>query len=87
MDCWPRPCSLTGASRSTSDIGDIVYNLIAAGDLEKTESDSRSDFDNVFDFETAFKAASPRRPTIRPQNPAAIPIRRRIETSKEGSRT
>jgi uncharacterized repeat protein (TIGR04138 family) len=41
--------------RSTSDIGDIVYNLIAAGDLEKTASDSRSDFDDVFDFGTAFK--------------------------------
>jgi uncharacterized repeat protein (TIGR04138 family) len=40
---------------STSDIGEIVYNLIAAGDLEKTPSDSRSDFDNVFDFETALK--------------------------------
>ena len=44
--------------RSTSDIGEIVYNLIAAGDLEKTPSDSRSDFDNVFDFETAFKPGS-----------------------------
>jgi uncharacterized repeat protein (TIGR04138 family) len=44
--------------RSTSDVGDIVFNLIAAGGLEKTESDSRSDFDNVFDFETAFKASS-----------------------------
>ncbi len=43
---------------STSDIGDIVYNLIAAGDLEKTPSDSRSDFDNVFDFDTAFKSGS-----------------------------
>jgi uncharacterized repeat protein (TIGR04138 family) len=41
--------------RSTSDIGDIVYNLIAAGDLEKTPSDSRSDFDDAFDFETALK--------------------------------
>ena len=41
--------------RSTSDIGDIVYNLIAAGDLEKTPNDSRSDFDNVFDFEAALK--------------------------------
>jgi uncharacterized repeat protein (TIGR04138 family) len=40
---------------STSDIGDIVYNLIAAGDLEKTPTDSRSDFDNVFDFEMALK--------------------------------
>ncbi len=41
--------------RSTSDIGDIVYNLIAAGDLEKTPSDSRSDFDDVFDFDTALR--------------------------------
>jgi len=41
--------------RSTSDIGEIVFNLIAAGDLEKTPSDSRSDFDNVFDFETVLK--------------------------------
>jgi uncharacterized repeat protein (TIGR04138 family) len=41
--------------RSTSDIGEIVYNMIAAGKLEKTPSDSRSDFDNVFDFETALK--------------------------------
>jgi uncharacterized repeat protein (TIGR04138 family) len=40
--------------RSTSDLGEIVYNMIASGDLEKTESDSRADFDNVFDFEAAF---------------------------------
>src|SRR5690349_11057491 len=31
--------------RSTSDIGEIVYNLIASGDFEKTPSDSRTDFD------------------------------------------
>ena len=41
--------------RSTSDIGDIVFHLIDAGDLEKTPSDSRSDFDNVFDFDTAVR--------------------------------
>jgi uncharacterized repeat protein (TIGR04138 family) len=41
--------------RSTSDIGDIVYNMIATGDLQKTPSDSRADFDNVFDFETALR--------------------------------
>lgn len=40
--------------RSTSDLGEIVYHLIAAGDLEKTPIDSRSDFDNVFEFEAAF---------------------------------
>ena len=53
--------------RSTSDIGDIVYNLIAAGDLEKTPSDSRSDFDNVFDFDTALRPKAPvasRRPRL-----------------------
>lgn len=41
--------------RSTSDLGEIVYNLIASGDFEKTESDSRTDFENVFDFEAAFE--------------------------------
>ena len=41
--------------RSTSDLGEIVYNLIASGDLEKTPADSRSDFDNVFDFEAALR--------------------------------
>ena len=41
--------------RSTSDIGDIVYNMIATGDLEKTPSDSRSDFNNVYDFATALR--------------------------------
>jgi len=44
--------------RSTSDIGNIVYNLIAAGDLEKTPSDSRADFDNVFDFDRALRPES-----------------------------
>jgi uncharacterized repeat protein (TIGR04138 family) len=40
--------------RSTSDIGDIVYNLIRSGHLEKTPSDRREDFDGVFDFEAEF---------------------------------
>ena len=40
---------------STSDLGEIVYNLIKSGDLEKTPADSRSDFDDVFDFETALR--------------------------------
>ncbi len=41
--------------RSTSDLGNIVYNLIAAGDMEKTPEDSRSDFDDVFDFDHALR--------------------------------
>jgi uncharacterized repeat protein (TIGR04138 family) len=40
---------------STSDLGEVVYNLIASGDLEKTPTDSRSDFDGVYDFEVAFR--------------------------------
>ena len=41
--------------KSTSDLGEIVYNLIRSGDLEKSPVDSRADFDNVYDFETAFQ--------------------------------
>jgi uncharacterized repeat protein (TIGR04138 family) len=45
----------TWGIRSTSDLGEIVYNLIASGDLEKTPTDSRADFENVYDFETALR--------------------------------
>lgn len=41
--------------KSTSDLGDVVYNLIASGDLEKTPEDQRSDFNDVFDFPTALR--------------------------------
>ncbi len=41
--------------RSTSDLGEIVYNLIASGDLEQAATDSRADFDHVYDFETALR--------------------------------
>jgi len=41
--------------RSTSDLGEMVYNLIASGDLEKTPKDARADFDGVYDFEAAFR--------------------------------
>jgi uncharacterized repeat protein (TIGR04138 family) len=39
---------------STSDIGEMVFNLIESGEMEKTDEDSRSDFDDVFDFDEAF---------------------------------
>ena len=41
--------------RATSDFGEIVYNLIASGDLEKSPSDSRADFDHVYEFEAALR--------------------------------
>ena len=36
---------------ATSDFGEIVFNLIEIGQMKKTASDRREDFDNVFDFD------------------------------------
>lgn len=41
--------------RETGDFGEIVYNLIRTGEMRKTDSDSREDFNNVYDFDEAFK--------------------------------
>jgi uncharacterized repeat protein (TIGR04138 family) len=40
--------------RSSSDVGDIVYSLIESGDLKRSPTDSRADFDNVLDFDRVF---------------------------------
>ncbi|HBO45552.1 MAG TPA: hypothetical protein DD670_16800 [Planctomycetaceae bacterium] len=52
--------------RETGDFGEIVFNLIRIGQMRKTPEDSRADFDNVYDFETAFrqefKIAPPQEP-------------------------
>ncbi len=45
--------------RSTEDIGEIVFNLIEANQLTKTEQDRKQDFKNVFDFEQAFEKNYP----------------------------
>jgi uncharacterized repeat protein (TIGR04138 family) len=39
---------------STLDFGRIVYAMIDAGLMQKTEEDSLDDFRNVFDFRTGF---------------------------------
>jgi uncharacterized repeat protein (TIGR04138 family) len=39
---------------STSDFGELVFNLIEWGEMEKTEEDSRTDFDDAYSFEDAF---------------------------------
>lgn len=44
---------------STEDIGEIVFNLIKANQLTKTEQDRKQDFKNVFDFEQAFEKNYP----------------------------
>jgi uncharacterized repeat protein (TIGR04138 family) len=40
---------------STSDFGEIVFNLIGIGQMRKTAEDRREDFDNVFDFESGLR--------------------------------
>lgn len=42
---------------TTNDFGEIVFNMIDAGILGKTDQDSKKDFDNRFDFKTAFDKA------------------------------
>ena len=38
----------------TEDVGEIVFNMVDAGLLGKTEKDSRADFANGYDFDEAF---------------------------------
>ncbi len=40
---------------STSDFGEIVYNLIRIEQMRKSDSDRREDFDEVYSFDTAFE--------------------------------
>jgi uncharacterized repeat protein (TIGR04138 family) len=37
----------------TDDFGDIVFNLVEAGLMNKTDEDSRQDFHNVYDLDQA----------------------------------
>lgn len=40
---------------STSDIGEIVYNLIEIQCMKKSQTDRREDFDDVYDFDEVFQ--------------------------------
>ena len=40
---------------STSDFGELVYNLIRIEQMRKSESDRREDFDDVYSFDDAFE--------------------------------
>lgn len=42
---------------STTDFGRIVFALIEAGQLQKTDEDTLDDFKQVFDFRSGFDAA------------------------------
>ncbi len=42
---------------NTGDFGEIVFNLIDIGQMKKTDSDRREDFDAVFDFNEGLRDA------------------------------
>jgi uncharacterized repeat protein (TIGR04138 family) len=44
--------------RATADFGNIVFHLVEAGLLLKTEEDSLADFIDVYDFDAAFEEDS-----------------------------
>jgi len=59
--------------RTCADFGELVFNLIARNVLSKTETDSRSDFQDGYDFDEAFakpfrprSASSPHSPQVSP---------------------
>lgn len=41
--------------RSTLDFGEMVFNLVESGLMGKTETDSREDFRNVYEFRDVFR--------------------------------
>jgi uncharacterized repeat protein (TIGR04138 family) len=40
--------------QTTSDFGEVVYNLIRVGLMKKSKTDRREDFDDCFEFDQAF---------------------------------
>lgn len=64
--------------RAGEDVGEIVFNMVNARVLSKTDRDKREDFQNGYDFEETFKRPfepSPRtsaRPTPSPTKPRSV---------------
>ena len=58
--------------RTTRDFGEIVFLLLEAGLLGKTEEDKLEDFDNLYDFDAAFRA--PFRPKPAPRRANRPPL-------------
>lgn len=57
--------------RRCEDFGEIVFNMVEIGLLGKTEKDSRADFKDGYDFDTAFR--KPFRPETKPGRTAISP--------------
>jgi uncharacterized repeat protein (TIGR04138 family) len=58
--------------RTTRDFGEIVFALLGAGLLGKTEEDKIEDFDDLYDFDRAFRA--PFRPQPRRRGKKSLPL-------------
>ena len=41
--------------QTTGDFGEIVFNLIRVGRMRRTAADRREDFEDIYDFHTAFR--------------------------------
>ena len=54
----------TWGVHSTSDFGEIVFNLIRIGEFSKTDQDRREDFNDVYDFDEALEANYQIRPSV-----------------------
>jgi uncharacterized repeat protein (TIGR04138 family) len=55
------------------DIGQMVFNLIAAGIFGKTDEDSMDDFKAVYDFDDAFVKPFRPQPALKPELPPSLP--------------
>ena len=54
-DSWPKSCWASWGIHSTSDLGELVYNLIRIEQMRKSDTDRREDFDDVYSFDDAFE--------------------------------
>lgn len=60
--------------QGTEDFGVIVFHLVEAGRLGKTDTDSLDDFKNIYDFEETFlKPFEPNQKKSKPKNKKAEP--------------
>ncbi|HLY10508.1 MAG TPA: Minf_1886 family protein [Planctomycetota bacterium] len=53
--------------RKTSDFGNIVFNLVGADLMSRSEEDTREDFDGVYDFREVFRIDAKPRSTKSPK--------------------
>ncbi len=64
--------------KQTEDFGEVVFNLVQAGELGKTEEDRREDFKDGYDFHDAFeKPFLPKPPPSPDTESSSGPTRRR----------